>query len=641
MPVLLVLAVVAGLATVLVPVRPLPVWSATLLVLLSVGAVAWAGVTHSEQVLPRRDSGSYLQSAIQLASGHERPIAVSPGSVGGAEVLAIDGITLGSPAFYATGSPQEPSIQPQFPIGASAWYSVAWWVGGAAATVWAAALLFGMTVLGVGLLASSVVGPRWGPLAALGTALLFPLVHVARSTYSEPVALPVLAAGLVTMVLAARSAALPDVVVARRAAVVAGVLMGGAIAIRVDALREVVLVVPVVVLAALQRQAPCTRARGLHRCLCRGRLRCHLADLERVPRQHRRLAASPRGPGARRLPARRRPAGHRASRGLDAGLFQAWLPRVLAAGFVVVGLVWPAARGGRSSASRPPIPGPVWWRGSRPGRDFPSTAAARMRSRAWCGCPGGSVRSRSASPWSPPRCWPTAPASAWVDGRELPGWAGPAIVGIGSTLLTLYRPGITPDHPWADRRLVIALPTVVLLTVACAAVVSRWSTRRLPYAVNVAVSVGIAAALLVPTALATRPHADERVEKGEWAAVDDVCSQLRPGDVALMVDSRAANEWPQVLRGYCGVGALSTTSALRGDPTRLAAAVEQIRSAVDARGGHLVLVAADSTEALTRLGLKTAVVAVDTRVDEDARLLEQRPDSLVQLPIQVWLGRVG
>jgi hypothetical protein len=640
-PVLLVLAVVAGLATALVPVRPLPVWTAILLVLLSVGAVAWAGVTHSEQVLPRRDSGSYLQSAIQLASGHARPIAVSPGSVGGADVLAIDGITLGSPAFYATGTPQEPSIQPQFPIGASAWYSVAWWVGGAAATSWTSALLFGLTVLGVGLLASTVVGPRWGPLAALGTGLLFPLVHVARSTYSEPVALPVLAAGLVAMVLAARSAAVADVVVARRAAVVAGVLMGGAIAIRVDALREVVLVVPVVVLAALQRQ-PHARALGASTALSAvvafgatwltsseylGSIAGSLLPLVA-------LGVAVCLVGAALLLAARRGASM-------PGIVQAWLPRVLAAGFVLVGL---------GLASRP------WWQVVRQSAADPGArVVAGLQARQGLAVDGGRTYAEQSVVWMSWWLGPVAlglalvaaavlahrAASAWVEGRELPGWTGPAVVGIGSTLLTLYRPGITPDHPWADRRLVIALPTVVLLTVACAAVVSRWSTRRLPYAVNVAVSVGIAAVLLVPTALATWPHADERVEQGEWAAVDHVCAAMRPGDVALMVDSRAANEWPQVLRGYCGVSALSTTSALRNDPARLAAAVAQIRRAVDARGGRLVLVAADSTDALTRLGLKTAVVAVDARVDEDARLLEQRPDSLVQLPIQVWLGRTG
>ena len=232
-------------------------------------------------------------------------------------------------------------------------------------------------------------------------------------------------------------------------------------------------------------------------------------------------------------------------------------------------------------------------------------------------------------------------ATAWVEGRDLQSWVGPAVVAVGSTLLTLYRPGITPDHPWADRRLIIALPTVVLLVVACAAVASRWSTRRLPYAVNVAVSVGVAAALLVPTALATRPHLDERVEKGELAAVDSVCGQLRAGDVVLMADSRAANEWPQVVRGYCGVAALSTTTALRQDPPRFKRAVDQIASAVGARGGRLVLLAADSTKALTDLGLDTAVVGSDVRVNEDARLLERRPDALVELPVQVWLGTVN
>jgi ABC-type hemin transport system substrate-binding protein len=111
--------------------------------------------------------------------------------------------------------------------------------------------------------------------------------------------------------------------------------------------------------------------------------------------------------------------------------------------------------------------------------------------------------------------------------------------------------------------------------------------------------------------------------------------------VALMADSRAANEWPQVLRGYCSVPSLSTTFALRQDHASMSAAVDQISAAVRARGGRLVLVAADSTSSLTDLGLSSAVVGVDTTVEEDARLLEQRPDHLVDLPIQVWLGAVG
>jgi hypothetical protein len=174
--------------------------------------------------------------------------------------------------------------------------------------------------------------------------------------------------------------------------------------------------------------------------------------------------------------------------------------------------------------------------------------------------------------------------------------------------------------------------------VATAAVLARWSTRRLPYAALVVISVLVTASLLVPTALATWKHADERVEAGELNAVQQVCAAFKPGDVALMVDSRAANEWPQVLRGFCGVPALSTTTALRADPARLGSAVEQVKSAVDGRGGRLVLVAADSGQSLRRLGLDSAVLAVNVRVHEDPRLLERRPDHLVTLPIQVWLG---
>jgi hypothetical protein len=156
LPVLLVLALVAAVLVGRLPVRPLPVWSTALLLTLAVGSTVWVGLTHSEQVLPRRDSGSYLQSSVQLASGHARPVEVAAESVGGAGVLRIDGITLASPAFYSTGSPQHPTIQPQFPVGPSAWYSVAWWLGGATALFWAPALLWGLAGA-----RSRPSAPRW------------------------------------------------------------------------------------------------------------------------------------------------------------------------------------------------------------------------------------------------------------------------------------------------------------------------------------------------------------------------------------------------------------------------------------------------------------------------------------------------
>jgi hypothetical protein len=224
--VLLVSAAVAVRVAALVPARPMPVWVALLLAGVALGTTLWAGLTHSEQVLPRRDSGSYFQSAVELAAGHDRPIEVAPEAVGGPDVLRIEGITLASPAFYQVGSVEDPAIQPQFPVGPSAWYSVAWWLGGAGATFWAPAVLGGLGVLAFGLLAALTVGPRWSPLAAVGMALCFPLLHVNRSTYSEPLAVLVLMAAMVALVQAARSSRARDVPGARGAAVGAGALVG-------------------------------------------------------------------------------------------------------------------------------------------------------------------------------------------------------------------------------------------------------------------------------------------------------------------------------------------------------------------------------------------------------------------------------
>ena len=95
---------------------------------------------------------------------------------------------------------------------------------------------------------------RWAALAALAMALCFPLLHVNRSTYSEPLAVFVLLAGLAALAQAARSARSMDVASARAAGAVAGGLLGGAVLLRVDSLREVALLVPVAALAALQRQ---------------------------------------------------------------------------------------------------------------------------------------------------------------------------------------------------------------------------------------------------------------------------------------------------------------------------------------------------------------------------------------------------
>ena len=275
LPLALVAAVACGWWAHGIPARSLPIWTAALLVAVSVGAGIWTATTHSEQVLPRRDSASYLQTAISMAQTHRRVVPVDPASVGGPEVLALDGITLSSPAFYEVGGSEDPAVQPQFVIGPGAIWSLGVWLGGPAGAMLLPALLSALGILGLGLLTARIGAPRWSPLAAAGVALLFPVLHTARSTYSEPLAMLTLGAACSPSSSprakgpGARWVAQPC---SRGSSSVARAF------VRVDALREIVLLLPVVALAARGGRWPrltvlgagCRPARSRVRCGCRG-----------------------------------------------------------------------------------------------------------------------------------------------------------------------------------------------------------------------------------------------------------------------------------------------------------------------------------------------------------------------------------
>ena len=70
---------------------------------------------------------------------------------------------------------------------------------------------------------------------------------------------------------------------------------------------------------------------------------------------------------------------------------------------------------------------------------------------------------------------------------------------------------------------------------------------------------------------------------------------------------------------------------------RLAVTVESLAAEVAARGGRLVLLAADSAQALEDLGLPGELVT-DVVVRENEHVLERRPAATDPLPIGVWLA---
>ncbi|MFC7491582.1 MULTISPECIES: hypothetical protein [unclassified Knoellia] len=616
-----------------IPARSLPVWTAALLVGISVGAGIWTGTTHSEQVLPRRDSASYLQTAISMAETHRRVVPVDPASVGGPEVLALDGITLSSPAFYEVGGDADPAVQPQFVVGPGGIWSMGVWLGGPIGALLLPALMSALGILGMGLLTTRIGAPRWSPLAAAGVALLFPVLHTARATYSEPLAMVTLGGGLLALVIAARQGARGEV---GRAALLAGVLVGGTAFVRIDGLRETILLIPVAALALAQGQ------RWPRLTLLGAGASTLLAGLAALWLSNQYLGTI----AASLVPL--------VGLGVLMGLLATamlWWQRRGGAVPQAVSRFLPAALGvavlglGLLLASRP------LWQTVRQSPDDPgSRVVAGLQLRQGLTVDGGRTYAEQTVAWL--SWWVGVPAlvialaalawafrlvaSHWVAREPLPAWTGPLLVGAGSTAMTLWRPGITPDHPWAERRLVIVLPFVILLCVAAAAYAVRHLSRRAPVAVAVGAGVAVVAATIIPTASATWPHRAERVELGALASVEGVCASFRDGDVVLAIDSRAANEWPQVVRGQCGRAALSTTQTLRQDPPRLATTVAAIDRAVTARGGRLVLLAAEGTTQLEALRANDIRQVSDVFVAEDDRLLEQRPDGLVPLSLEVW-----
>ena len=679
-PVAVLVAGLSGWWARSVPGVRMPVAASGALVAVTLGFTVWVGATHSEQVLPRRDAASNLQAAVSLATTHERVVGVDAESVGGAAVLALDGVTLASPTFFQVGTPQEPAVQPQFVVGPAVVYGFGWWAGGGPVALVLPAVAMGLALLALGLLVARVVSAWAGVVSALVVGLLFPVVHTARATYSEPLAMLTVTGALLALTIAVAqssdavagpagvprsgfvgdqssqgrvrdgSLAWPDG--AGRAALVAGVLLGGTGLVRIDALREAVLVLPVLALGAV------LGARWVRPALVGLLTSLAVAAVAAVTLSSQYVAAiagsllplvalavvvgaaslvavALRGKGVR-MP-------------LPASVVRR-LPDVAAAAVVVVGV---------ALASRP-----LWLVVRQDPNDPGARYVAGMQERLGLPVDGGRTYAEQTVAWVSWYLGPVAlvvalvvlaalvrRAVSSVGMGRIEAWVPALVVAAGSTLLTLVRPGITPDHPWADRRLLIALPLVVVLVV----VAGQWLVERTAAAGAPADRVWVgrmgaaALGLLVvgPALVATWPHRAGGVERGSLAAVERVCDSLEPGDVVMAVDSRAANEWPQVVRGMCAIPTLSTDSSLRRDPVALRAVVGQVSAAVGERGGRLLLLGADSPDAgsggaalepevFSTLGVRGELVA-DVVVREDEHVLVTRPAGTDPLPVRVWL----
>lgn len=644
LPVLAVALAVSVRAARLVPGAGGPGWAALLLVFVAVGSGVWAGATHAEHVVLRRDAGTYALYGQHLATAHGLPVDVDVPALGGASALGSAGrrVTVGSPGFYAQGSGASTRVVPQFLPATPVVLSLGWWAGGFTGLLLAPAVVLAFAVLAFGVLARRLVGPVWAVVATAALALSQPVLHAGRSTYSEPLALLVGCAGAAVLVAACEAECLPrGRSRSARLGLVAGLLVGSVALVRVDALRECALLLPVVALLAWRRSSV---ARPLLTGLAVGTAAAATAALL-LSRPYLAAVAGSLLPlvavtallgGGSWLALRWARRGRRLP-----GRVAAASPGLLAA-LVLLGLAVLASR-------------PLWQVVRQSATDPGARVVAALQLAQGLPVDGGRTYAESTLAWTAwwvglPALVLAAAAAVWLahrlavvlrdDDLELPAWCGPALVGVGSSVLTLYRPGITPDHPWADRRLVpVVLPAVLLLATAAV----RWSVLHLGRAGRAGRSgravvslVGVTL-LVVPALAATLPVAGQRTERGEVSAVRRACAAFGPGDTALLVDNRAANEWTQVLRGVCGVPSLVVRSQ-QGRPD--AGTIRAVSAAVAAAGRRPVLVSAESPGPLTALGTVPRQV-VGLATVEDQRLLTRRPGGSAALPVDLWVGPVS
>jgi hypothetical protein len=209
-------------------------------------------------------------------------------------------------------------------------------------------------------------------------------------------------------------------------------------------------------------------------------------------------------------------------------------------------------------------------------------------------------------------------------GRDLR-WLPVLLIYLCSTVLVLLRPGITPDHPWADRRLVVeVLPCVALLATWTTAAIAKWLVRQ--QLVRLVVVPLVVAGFLVPAGIALTPVSVQRTEQGELDTIAHVCGVLAPDDTVLLIDQ----QWLPVVRAQCG---LPAAQLMHPSPAAVARVAASVRAA-----GRVPVIAGSQQDSPDPLGLVPyARITLESR--EDDRQLVRRPDTTVPLNLQFWAAK--
>ena len=247
----------------------------------------------------------------------------------------------------------------------------------------------------------------------------------------------------------------------------------------------------------------------------------------------------------------------------------------------------------------------------------------------------------------------------WTDPRATARtWALPLLIALWVIVTVLWRPAISPEQPWASRRLVpFVLPGLILGAIWASAWLCDLAGQRgwgevagqrgRARATSGVVASCCAASLLIPATLTnldlgsspdasgTGPHltanglAFRRVGPGELAAVDGLCAAIGPDASVVILDSLTADRFAQVVRGQC-----ATPTAILDHPT--AKTVGAVLSGIERAGRRPVLMAQHQSLLAPYGGGPRQVVNLLTTQDADDLTTPATRTSPIQYT--VWLS---
>jgi hypothetical protein len=586
---------------------------------------------HSQQIIVQRDPASYLQFGSWLARHGSLPIPVHAAAFGGSSHL----LSFASPAFYQVGH----SVVPQFMAGEPMTLAASFWIGGVSVAAATNVLIGGCGVLAFGGLVGRLVGPRWAPLGALILAVSMPEQFTARSTYSEPLA-QVLFLGGLCLVIDSFSA---DGATRRKLAALAGIALGLTLLVRIDGGSDLLPLIPYCGLLVLGRRPQAwpliggTVLGSLYGAIDGIVLsRPYLAEIKSslLP-----LAAL----GAVALAITIAAVLILWRRGMPT-LRTDWLPNaaavlafVVLAGLVlrpyvqtVSGKATHSARAAMAAFERadhlPVQPDRlfyeislhwVYWYLGVPIVILATIGTAVLARRCLRG---------GAEAWTLPLL-----AFAWI------------------IVTVLLRPSITPDQPWASRRLVPGvLPGFILLALWASSWLLAWLRQRrgTGQVLRAVAAVILAAAMVLPAVKETFgiAHkgggplgarivavglADKVTFKGEIGAVRRMCAAIPAHSSVLFVGGKAGQQMTQVVRGMCGEPA---ATVVRPGPKRVAELVAAIQRA----GRTPVLLASAQQQLAPYGGTPRHIVALHSRTD--THTLVTPPLGTIKLTINIWMS---